>query len=114
MVATRASFPLFQMIFNNFQEERQDTVVPSVALRSRVCKSIKEMDDYNMELVYAIIRCYHLQIDQRPIFENPYQMKKIKAFHFRFDIDNLPDDLVLILNRFIDMYEKQQDGSIPH
>lgn len=112
---TRAAFPLFQMIYNDFCEDKELAKIPPMtpSTRARVCRIIRDMDEYHMELVYAIIRCYHLQIDRRPIFENPYQMKKVRAFQFRFDIDNLPTDLVSILDRFVELYErkKRQDKS---
>ena len=108
---TRASFPLFQMIYNDLSENDMANV-PTTTMRTKICRIIKDMDDYHMELVYAIIRCYHLQIDRRPIFENPYQMKKVKSFQFRFDIDNLPDVLILIIDRFVDMYEQKKQDSV--
>lgn len=112
---TRASFPLFQMIYNEVCEQKELHKIEPVtaAMRGRICKIVKDMDEYHMELVYAIIRCYHLQVDRRPIFENPYQMKKVRAFQFRFDIDNLPTDLVLILDHFVALYERKKEQDIP-
>lgn len=104
---TRASFPLFQMIYDQFDHDT--TTPPTVSMKNTICRVIRDMDDYHMELIYAIIRCYHLQIDERPIFENPYYMKKIKPHHYRFEVDHLPDHLVHILYRFVDMYTTNKD-----
>lgn len=113
-VITRASFPLFQMIYNQVMEQEdrpKDLCIRSGRthpILSKICRMIREMDNYHMELVYAIIRCYHLQVDRRPIFEAPYQMRKLRSSQFRFEIDNLPSDLILILGRFVDLYEKKK------
>jgi len=109
-IITRASFPLFQMIYNDFCDDKElAKIAPQTpAMRARICRVVRDMDEYHMELVYAIIRCYHLQIDRRPIFENPYQMKKVRALQFRFDIDNLPTDLISILDRFVSLYERKK------
>jgi len=110
----RASFPLFQMIYNGVAEDgirHPDEDIQ--AIRSRICRRMRDMDDYQMELVYAIIRCYHLQIDNRSIFEIPYKIKKVKTMQYRVDVDNLPDDLVRILDRFADMQEQVGGTSEP-
>ena len=103
----RASFPLFHMIYNNVltSSPLPEEPVPT-ADKNKICRIIKDMDDHHMELVFAIIRCYHLQIDQHSIFENPYQMKKMKQHHYRFDTEVLPPLLLRILLHFITLYEQ--------
>ena len=103
----RASFPLFHMIYNNVLTSSPLPEEPvSTADKNKICRIIKDMDDHHMELVFAIIRCYHLQIDQHSIFENPYQMKKMKQHHYRFDTELLPPLLLRILLHFITLYEQ--------
>lgn len=127
---TRASFPLFQMIYDQIKEQEKDSNgspdrgigmgsdpcnvsnLYTQPFLSKLCRTIRDMDNYHMELVYAIIRCYHLQVDRRPIFEAPYKMRKLRTSHFRFDIDNLPSDLILILGRFVDLYEKKKQDRL--
>lgn len=104
----RASFPLFQMLYN--ERIRHTTGSESISLKqkNKIQKILKTMDMYHMELVYAIIRCYHLQIDKHSIYEIPYGMKKIKTHHYKIDMNELPLHLLLILLRFCELYETKQ------
>jgi len=114
----RASFPLFQMIYNNvlskYQEEefQQQTIMMeeiSSSQKTKICRIIKEMDEHHMELIFALIRCYQLQIDQQSILQTPYHMKKVKPSQYRFDIDQLPTLLHHIILNFVELYEKQSE-----
>jgi hypothetical protein len=115
-MTARASFPLFQMIYNDILDSRDDTVSTELSVNDRVrlCKTIKDMDEYHMELVYAIIRCYHLQVDRRPIFEIPYNMKKVRSLQFRFEVDQFPPVLQHILLRFTEMYRDKNRMETPN
>ena len=108
----RASFPLFHMIHNAVLTSFPSPEDPvSTADKNKICRIVKDMDEHHMELVFAIIRCYHLQIDHHSIFENPYQMKKMKQHHYRFDTELLPPFLLRILLHFIHLYEQQSIDS---
>lgn len=106
-MSCRASFPLFQMLYDRIclTEFTGEDIVISAEEQATICNIIKGMDDYQHELVYAIIRCYQLQVDGQSIFEIPYNVKKIRNTQFRFELSNLPIHLQKILLLFIDMHD---------
>lgn len=107
-MSSRASFPLFQMLYDKISvsEFTGEDIVISPEEQDTICSMIRGMNDYQHELVYAIIRCYQLQVDGRSIFENPYNSKRVRNNQFRFDLSNLPIPLQRILLLFIDIHDK--------
>jgi len=104
------------MIYNNVlskyqEEEFQDQSIQEISSsqKTKICRIIKEMDEHHMELIFALIRCYQLQIDQQSILQTPYHMKKVKPSQYRFDIDQLPTLLHHIILNFVELYEKQSE-----
>lgn len=117
---TRASFPLFQMLYNSILTEEEEENISndendiSSSDKTHLCKIIKDLDDYHMELVFALIRCYHLQVDQGSIFETPYHMKKVRnSNNYRFEIENIPPPLLKILLKFINLHHESKQSN-PH
>lgn len=107
-MSCRASFPLFQMLYDKIclTEFTGEDIVITPTEQATICSMIRGMDDYQQELVYAIIRCYQLQVDGQSIFEAPYNVKKVRSNQFRFELSNLPVHLQKILLLFIDMHNK--------
>ena len=117
---TRASFPLFQMLYNSILTTEEDNISSSTTNdisssdKTHLCKVIKDLDDYHMELVFALIRCYHLQVDQGSIFETPYHMKKVRnSNNYRFEVENIPPPLLKILLKFIHLHHESKQSN-PH
>ena len=133
LTQTRASFPLFQMLYNSILTEEEENIssssgdrkdistipttstIPSISTpdKNHLCKIIKDLDDYHMELVFALIRCYHLQVDQGSIFETPYSMKKVRnSNNYRFEVENIPPPLLKILLKFIHLHHESKHQEI--
>ena len=86
------NFPLYTSLkkddFNELKNEQKDDLA----------ESIKNMDEEKQNIIYALIRAYHLDHDDN-IQEIPYGGKLLKSGH-KFDIDTLPSKLQSILYNF--------------
>ena len=104
------SFPLFFALEQRrqlLQPEEQETV--SNSERQEVVEEVKKMDKLHHELVYAIIRFYHLCYDSGNFMELPYHMKKGKAQTYRIDLGDLPAPLTRLLTIFAEWHRTQDD-----
>jgi hypothetical protein len=56
------------------------------------------------ELLFAIIRCYQLN-NSSNMTSLPFYCKYLKTKHgYKFDIDNLPDKLIIIMTEFYKLH----------
>lgn len=88
------NFPLYDSLKNNeFKEltdDEKDTLV----------EKIKSMNDEKQEIVYALMKVYYMEEQNRLISnELPYNGKELKN-RLKFDLDQIPSKLQYILKLF--------------
>lgn len=88
------NFPLYDSLKNNeFKEltdDEKDTLV----------EKIKTMNDEKQEIVYALMKVYYMEEQNRLISnELPYNGKELKN-RLKFDLDQIPSKLQYILKLF--------------
>ena len=66
-------------------------------------KSVKQLDIRGQELIYGLVSIYNNKNDN-PEVGIPYGGRRMKDGHLRFDLNNLPEELVRILNNFCEKH----------
>lgn len=108
MMAKKDCFPLFSTLERRFLSlslENQQYMTDTE--RQVVVDEVKRMDDMTQELVYAIIRFYHLFYEQGSLMELPFQMKKNKQNLYRLDMNDFPVRLQRLLYEFVILHQLQ-------
>lgn len=96
-----SSFPLFEIMLSEIDSDQiiQDSE------KTELCEKIKKMDNEGYELIYALMKSYAIRFDQN--FESPpFHPKKIQK-GYKFDIDLLPNKLILILSHFVKKHNQK-------
>jgi hypothetical protein len=108
---SQSTFPLFSTLEQKIEEEHIDLNLSlSDVQKQFICDQVKSMDDISVELVYAIIRFYHLQYESGNIMELPYQMKKQKTGSiYKIDLNDMPLKLQHFVLLFTTMYRDHND-----
>lgn len=86
------NFPLYTSLKKDDFEELKNEQKDDLA------ESIKNMSEDQQNVIFALIRAYHLDHDNN-IQDIPYGGKLLKSGH-KFDIDTLPSKLQVILYSF--------------
>lgn len=95
------TFPLFDMIYTETGTISNLTNIE----KEQLCEKIKKMDDEGYELLYALIKSYALKYSD-DFLSPPFNAKKCKG-GYKFDIQNIPDRLVVILSYFVSKHEEK-------
>lgn len=90
------NFPLFDIILGEI-----DTNKSTIDIK-RLCDNIKRLDEEGYEFMYALIKCYALRFNE-DCASPPFQGKKCKG-GYKFDVAQIPDHLLHILNHFVDKH----------
>lgn len=97
------SFPLYENLIKKSPscdlttKEKEDFV-----------KRCKNLDDEGHEIIYALIRCYHIKNNPNTSFVNlPYDGKTRKNSDMVFSLEKLPLTLKQILYRFLEIHEQK-------
>jgi len=91
------TFPLYDNLISQV-EEKELTLLE----REKLCVDIKKLDSKGHELMYALIKVYHMKNEENA-YKLPYGMKSLKAGH-RVDLNVLPFQLQQILVKFIELH----------
>lgn len=110
-------FPLFQQLYSKYASTPPTSPPSSHEVQNFVSLLKKSPDDPQfLDFVYLLIRCYQLEIDERNILENPYDMKKMKTGGVKFNFSALPVVLQHILIDFmgIHLHKKETFRVVGH
>lgn len=89
------NFPLYHSIkCDDFKELSQEE-------KDKFIELIKDTSEDKMNIIYALIRSYHLDNDIN-IQDIPYGGKNLKS-GLKFDFDNLPSKLQFMLHTFANL-----------
>lgn len=101
------SFPLFEIILSEIDENLK----PLESEKENLCDEIKKLDSEGYEMLYALMKSYAIRFDQN-YDSPPFQPKKTQK-GYKFDIDALPDKLIMILDSFVKKHnEKIKEDTI--
>lgn len=104
-------FPLFSTIFQETENDDELTA----AQCSELCEKIKNLDKEGNEILFALIRHYHLEIEDGSFNEMPFQCKQNKS-GYKMNMSKFPNRLVNIINYFVTLHlnklheEKQRNN----
>ena len=95
--------PIFHTLLNSLSEIPNEDLEEE---RSRFfMHHVRDLDEYGMELIYAIIRCYQIEIDQIDYPETPYYHARTKKKNvIRFDLRLFPAKLKNLLFQFMELH----------
>jgi hypothetical protein len=96
-----SNFPLYNILEQSVSNEQ------SVSEQSKVelVASIKILDALEQELVYTLIRTFQSNHHNETTSDIPYQGKQMKK-GIKFDINLVPDKLIKMLEKFIEIHGK--------
>lgn len=86
-------------LYNGLCREIQDKILTKTQ-KQKFVEIIKKIDKKGFELVYALIRVYHMNTGNPGSFIIPYKGRKLQK-GIKFDLDSLPDKLQQILFLFV-------------
>jgi len=95
-------FPLFDTIYK--QTEGKTTNI-SYEKRLQLSEQIKTLDANGHEHIYAIIRCYQLEIEKDCYDELPYNVRVNKT-GLKWEMQKLPSRLIVMIQHFVDLHLK--------
>lgn len=94
-----SNFPLYTSLIKDISENDLTTVQ-----KRNFIKKIDEIDKNGQELIYALIKCYQLENnDKNTSFTLPYN-GLFNENNVIFDLDNLPKKLKQLLYKFINIH----------
>lgn len=97
------SFPLFDTLYADTDDIRQPL---SYNEKIQLCNDIKELDQEGYDLLYAIIRTYHLQKENGSYANIPYS-PKIHKSGYKFDMTVFPPRLLIMIRQFVTLHMKK-------
>jgi hypothetical protein len=74
--------------------------------KTKFVEIIKKLDKKGFELVYALIRVYHMDTGNPGSFIIPYKGRKLQK-GIKFDLQSLPDKLQQILFLFVEKHREK-------
>ena len=96
-----SNFPLYYSLIN---EKNRDVL--TFAQKEEFINIIKTLDNNGHELIYALIRTYQLEnSEDKSTFKLPFGGKYVKN-DMKFDLNDLPDILQIMLYKFVVIHEK--------
>lgn len=100
MSSTFTGFPLYSTILKDISNT--DSVTTTI--KSYVTKTFKRvLDVKDVEYIYALIISYYLDSEGENCKEIPYN-GKISKKDVKFNIDDFPDKLILVIYKFLEKY----------
>jgi hypothetical protein len=94
-------FPLYNSICSNLPEELEKISLVDVG---RILEDVKSFDDNGHELIYTLIKVYHINNTEGSNLEYPYGSKLFKT-GIRFDFNQLPLKLQHVIFNFVEMHK---------
>lgn len=95
------NFPLYDTLIKDIK-----TTDLTLHEKDNLIKNIKKLDDNGFEILYALIRVYHINNEQIDInFSIPYEGKVVKN-DIKFDLEILPNNLKQLIQKFIFIHLK--------
>jgi hypothetical protein len=95
--------PIFHTLLNSLSETHDEKLEEE---RTRFfMQHVRSLDEYGMELIYAIIRCYQIEIDKQDYPETPYYHARTKKKNtIRYDLSLFPAKLKNLLFQFMELH----------
>ena len=93
-------FPLYDTLIKDVDDKEL-----SVKYKKDLLKNIGKINDKGHELLYVLIKIYSMEHEDEKL-EIPYKGKFTSLNDLEFDLENLPNQLKQMINRFINLHLK--------
>lgn len=100
------NFPIYGTLFKD--SEDRDL---SIAQKNAFIKKLQIIDQSGMDLIYAIIMLYYIEHEDVTTHIVPYG-GKFEGDSLQFNLDNLPNKLRQMLNKFVIIHIKSMNENL--
>ena len=102
------NLPIYDNILNELESNHETTIDDKT--KEHIINCITKYTDTH-ELLFAIIRCYQLN-NSNNITNFPFYCKYLKTKKgYKFDIDNIPNKLLMMILEFYKLHIKSLDDN---
>lgn len=107
------NYPLYNILTSELNDRKGDSAkILKKGRTKKLAKILSESTGVNKDSIYLIIKIFNLKNEKVPyLFELPYNGKieqkdpeQCDSVDMTFDLKNLPDDLVCLLQIFAEKY----------